>query len=217
MGPTPEMDEATRDALLLANESPDEAAQARLRRRKRFIVGRRIAFIAVFVIIGAGLAIAFVGHLPRPSRDGASSGLKTLGLVLTVSGLLVEITYFVLIIRRGEFSAGWRSPSLVLGWRQRREIRQQIRGKRDVDPALLPISRELATRTKRAKIISLMFVALTMIFVGNALSSGRTVVITIAVTMGALYLCLIPYILWESRRAARFLELYPAPPSADQG
>lgn len=217
MASVSDFDESTRAAILLAEESPDDAAQARLRRRKRFIIGRRIVLMTVVLIIGAGLAIYFAGTLPKPPRDGVPAGQRTLGFVLLISGILLEIGYFVLIIRSGEFRAGWRSPSLVLGWRQRREIRQQIRGNRVVDPALLPISRELATRTKRSKIISLMFVALSMIFAGNALNSGRTVLIVIAVTLGALYLCLIPYIWWESRRAARFLVRYPAPPSADQG
>ena len=206
----PDIDDATRDALLLAADSPDAAAQARLDRRKRFILGRRIVLLAVGFIAGAGIAIAFAGRVSRTSGD-IPSWQHSLGICLIVGGILLEITYFVVIIRNGEFSAGWRSPSLVLGWRQRRAIRQQIRGRLEVDPAMLPISRELAARTKSSARILVMMLALAMIAAGQTLNSTSSVQLIIAVGLGVLYLCLAPFIIWESRRAARFLERNPAP------
>ena len=205
-----DIDEATRAALLLADKSPDEAAQARLRRRKRFIIGRRIAFLAAATIIGAGIAIYFAGQLPRAGSD-VLAWQRTLGYCLTVGGFVLEIAYFIVVVGNGEFGAGWRSPSLVLSWRQRRAIRQQISGKRPVDPAVLPISRELATRTKQATALAVMLVAFPMIIGGQALLSGSESRLHVAIAFTALYLGMIPYIFWESRRAARFLERNPAP------
>ena len=206
-----DIDDATRAALLLADRSPDQAAQARLRRRKRFIIGRRIAFLAVAMIIGAGIAVYFAGQLPRPPRSGVLAWQRTLGYCLMVGGFVLEIAYLVVVVGNGEFGAGWRSPSLVLGWRQRRAIRQQIRGNRPVDPAVLPISRELATRTKRAKTGAMMLVAFPMIIGGQALLSGSATRLQFTIAFTALYLGLIPYVIWESRRAARFLDRNPAP------
>jgi len=53
-------------------------------------------------------------------------------------------------VRSGVLRAGWRSPSSVLSREQWRRLRQ-IRGRADVDPILLSVTRQLAVRLARQR------------------------------------------------------------------
>ena len=67
-----------------------------------------------------------------------------LGTVFLALGVVAALVGGVVSLRSGAGSRNWFSPSLVLSHAQRRSLGEQIRGRRPVEPARLPLLIELA-------------------------------------------------------------------------
>jgi hypothetical protein len=132
-------------AFDLADGGGDAAAQELLQRRKTRAIRNRIVLMLVSLVVGAVLGVAFSHRGITMSRGSPVAHWRTVaGPALIVAGLLIEVVIIVARVRAGQFTAGWRSPSLVLDRGQRRQILRQIRGRTKVDESMLPVSRNLA-------------------------------------------------------------------------
>lgn len=121
----------------------------------------------------------------------------------------MEIVVLVLRARSGELRAGWRSPSLVLSRGQRRRLPRQIRGRADVDPILLPVTRQLAGLLARQRSLIALWVVLPLVLVGQAVTSNSAIRWTSAVAFIAPYAGMAVQTLRDSRRAEQFLTRHP--------
>ncbi len=93
--------------------------------------------------------------------------------------------------------------------RGQRPLLRQIRGRGDVDPILLPVTRQLAVRLARQRSLIVLWVALPLVLVGQAVTSNSAVRWTGAVAFIALYAGMAVQTLRDSWRAERFLTRHP--------
>ena len=132
-----------------------------------------------------------------------------LGLVVTSTGLVVEIAGLVLLIRSGRWGQAWRSPTAVLSRRQLRDLLAQVRGRRPVDPARLPLARDLAERLADQRGSAVILVGVVLINVGGALLTPSTFRIWLTVGVLVLFAVATPFAVRNVRRMRRFLAEHP--------
>ena len=194
-------------ALSLADGGGDAGAQEVLQRRKTRAIRLRIVLMLGSLIIGAVVGVAFSHRSITMSRGSPVAHWRTIaGPALIVAGLLIEVVVIVARVRAGQFTSGWRSPSLVLNRGQRRQILRQIRGRMDVDESMLPVSRELAELLRRQRSLIGLFIALPMIFLGQALPHNVPLRWWLAVALIAVCAASSVQMLRDSARAERFLQ-----------
>ncbi len=97
----------------------------------------------------------------------------------------------------------------VLSLAQRRGVLRQIRGRAVIDESMLPVSRQLAGLLRQNRSIIGLFVAVPLIFLGQALPQNAPFRWWLAIFMVVVYLILIVLIYRDSARAERFLTHYP--------
>jgi len=127
---------------------------------------------------------------------------------LLIVGFILEIVFIVARVRSGQFKAVWRSPSMVLSRSQRRQVLRQIRGRAAVDESMLPVSRQLAALLYKSRSIIGLFVALPLIFLGQALPQNDPFRWWLAIVIIVLCSALLVLMYRDTVRAKRFLTHY---------
>lgn len=193
-------------ALNLAGGGGDPTAEDLLQRRKITMIRARILLVLGCMVVGAAIGFASSHPGATTSRGWSVAHWRAVaGPALLNAGLLLETVVVVARFRSGQFKAGWRSPSLVLSRRQRRQLLRQIRGKGDVDQVMLPVSRRLAVLVRNQRSMIGLFIALPMIFLGQALPHNVPLRWWLAILMSVAYAALTVPILRDSRLAEKFL------------
>ena len=194
-------------ALDLADGGGDADAQELLQRRKTRAIRYRIVLMLGSLVIGAVLGFAFSHRGTTMSRGSSVAHWRTVaGPALMVAGLLIEVVVIVARVRAGQFTSGWRSPSLVLTRGQRRQILRQIRGRMRVDETMLPVSRNLAELLRRQRSLIGLYIALPMVFLGQALPHNVPFRWWLAITLIAVCAASSVQMFRDSARAERFLQ-----------
>ena len=198
---------AQAEEILRNGPGPD--ARRRMRQRK----------ILFWSLLGGSLLLGFVvafvvallvgphhhRHADRPLWQAiAEVGFGVAGIV--VIGIALWVMW-----RSGRLRNPWQSPQSVLTWRQRRELSRQVLGKAAVDPARLPLARDLAERAALGyRNLLLIFLGVLLTYAGQ-LFSGRTGWhLWLPLASIALWLIAMPLALRNSRRMQRFLAEHPA-------
>ncbi|MGY1838648.1 MULTISPECIES: hypothetical protein [unclassified Modestobacter] len=199
------------EAMSVLQRTPSTAARQRLR-RSRLLTWSWVLASTVLLLAGAVLlALLFPeALLPDP---GPSGGWEAAGLVVQGAGLAVMIGYGFIAWRAGLFRAAWwqPQPTAVLSRAQRRALRAQVRGRADVEPARLPLAREVARQFVLQRHQLLLLVGVVVQQLGRAI--GAPTPSTVAFTAVATVVLLVVAGLMhrEARRAERFLADHPEP------
>jgi protein-S-isoprenylcysteine O-methyltransferase Ste14 len=189
-------------------ERPTEAAQSRLRRRRTMLWLLVVAVTVVSLGLGVLLVVVLGGSGDlNPSHP--PTWQVVLGVVVSGTGMVVDVVGLVILVRRRRWGQAWRAPTAVLSRTQQRSLLAQIRGRRPVDPARLPLARDLAERLSDQRGTAALVVGIVLINLGNTLitpSAFRlwiTAVVLVAYAIGAALL------VRQVRRMRRFLDAHP--------
>lgn len=196
-------------ALNLAGGGDSAGAQELLQRSKTRAIRIRIVLLLGSLLVGGTIGLIF-GSRGRTSDGSSVAHWRTVaGPALMIAAFLIDIVVIVARVRSGQFKAEWRSPSMVLSRSQRKQVRRQIRGQAVVDESMLPVSRQLAVLLRQNRSIIGLFVAIPLIFLGQALPQNAPFRWWLAIVMVVTYLAVIVVIYRDSARAERFLTHYP--------
>ncbi len=214
-GPGPSDQERAIAALNLAGRGDSPEAQQLLQRRKTRAIRIRIAWMLGGLIVGGAIGLMLRHRGSTTSHGSSVAPWRTVaGPALLIAGIVLEIVVLVARVRSGQFKAGWRSPSLVLSRPQRRQILRQIRGRAAVDESMLPVSRHLAELLRRQRFFIGLFIALSLIFLGQALPYNVPFRWWLALILVVVYAALSVQIYRDTARAERFLKQCPNGQSA---
>jgi len=195
-------------ALNLAGGGDSAGAQELLQRGKTRAIRMRIVLVLGSMLVGGAIGL-ILGDRGRTSDGSSVAHWRTVaGPALLIAGFLLEIVVIVARVRSGQFRAGWRSPSLVLSRSQRRQVLRQIRGRAAVDESMLPVSRPLAELLYRSRSIIGLFVAVPLIFLGQALPQNDPFRWWLAIFTIVLYPALLVPMYRDTASAKRFLTNY---------
>lgn len=209
--PMPELSDEQRmnAAVELAQGQPDDDAQLIRRQGTRRAIVTRIVVTLAAIVGGIFVAMILLSGPENRSddipawREAVSYGASALGIVLVIGT-------FVRSARRGRVAAGWRSPAFALTGRQRRDLLLQIKGRRPVDPARLPVSRHLATDLVDNGTDVWGMTGVQLIVFGNALRSNWTWMWVLGAVTAALFVIVQLDTSRTLRRARAFLAAHPA-------
>lgn len=138
-----------REAQRLLDGAIDDGARQRLHRQKVI----RLMIILSMVAFGAWVVVWAVighrsGHHPQPPVD-VPVWAEVVSWSLRVIGLVVVVVGGIGLKRSRQLGFAWRAPTQVLNRAERKQLLQQVRGRRPVVPAQLPLARDLAVRATR--------------------------------------------------------------------
>ncbi|MGY1856197.1 hypothetical protein [Modestobacter sp. SYSU DS0290] len=201
------------EALSVLDRAPSAATRDRLRRARLLRWSWALGVAALGLAGGLLLAVlAGDGLVPDP---GPSGGWVAAGLAVQSAGLAVMLGYGVVAWRTGLFRAAWSQvhPTAVLSRVQRRALRAQVRGQAEVDPARLPLAREVARQFVLQRHQLLLLVGVMVQQLGRAIGAPTrsTVIFTAVATVVLLVVAALMH--REARRAERFLADHPDPAS----
>lgn len=195
----------------ILRDGPGPNAQRRIRKRK-------VLFWSVFGGSGLlGAAAVFVvlllthPHLDHHARQPQWQAI--VGLILAAAGAALAFRSTVVVRRARQGRNPWHSPQAVLSRDQRRELSRQVSGKAAVDPARLPLTRDLAQRlavSMRGQLLLLLAMVLTWAGLLLLVPSPFRWLTWLYLAAVALWLVGIPLRLVLARRAQRFLAEHPA-------
>jgi len=198
------------DAESLLTDEPTEAARRRVRRTLRMRIGLVVAALLVVVAVVAVMAVlSDDGSRARPPDEPAAGA--DIWLVLALVGLVLTLAGAVLTWRSTRVPNGWGNPLFALRGAERRELLAQIGGRRPVDPARLPLARDLATRVIGQRWMVLILAGQSLNVLGLWLAAPTTPKAVLAVAALPLLAGGWTYAEWAARRARRFLAAHPAP------
>lgn len=174
---------------------------------------RTLLFIvaAMLTLTALGAAIGFWVSERQDTSDAAPASstdprwVDVLGLTCSVVGLVLIIVGSVQLWRTKQFGGRWRAPTAALTRAQRRDLRRQVLGRAPVQPARLPLLRDLAQRMtkQRPLIVGLTGVLFTQ--VGGAVDSPSRWRVAFVIAIGVLYTVVGVQIMRDARRAQKFL------------
>jgi hypothetical protein len=185
-----------------------EPASAGPRRRRR---SSTVLVVVLVVVLAAaavllGYASARAGRFPGTFGDDTHGAVSWVGQGLIVVGLGVELWGLVRLWRGRRGRSRSDSPLVGMSGAQRRTFRDQLRGRRPVDPGSLPTTRLLAETTVREYgnltpvLLGLLTMEVGQLLIRTASAVGLLVVASFVILAVALVWCLV-----EVRRARRFL------------
>lgn len=201
-----------REAQRVLDGVADDGARERWRRQKV------IRLITILCVMGfaVGVVSALIGnrsgHHPQAPVD-VPVWREVVGGALLVIGLVVAVVKVVRLMRSGGLWSAWCAPTRVLSRVERKRLLQQVRGRRPVVPAQLPLARDLAVRLTRQRLDPVMTLGVAMImaaplFNGYGIRTESIIGISLmAVSYGA-GAVLMPR---EITRARLFLAQHPEP------
>ena len=197
------------EAQSILDRSPTPSAEQRLRRWRN----GRWALVAALLVVGSAVGVLVSVVLTGSSGAEApepSAAQQAVGFWISGAGYVLAIVGFVLLVRGGVFRA-WRQPITVLDRGQRRQLAAQARGRAAVDPARLPLARDLARRLIDQTRQWVMLSGLAVGQVGLAIATPKTW--RVLTSSGLAVLCVVGAALAvrDARRARRFLDEHPEP------
>jgi hypothetical protein len=104
---------------------------------------------------------------------------------------------------------------MVLSRGQRRELLAQVRSRRPVDPARLPLARDLARRLVDQTRFVVLYSGVVVSQIGQAILTPETWRVAMSAGLTFFFALVVALVARDVRRARRFLSQHPAP-SADQ-
>ena len=148
-------------------ENPTPSATARIRRVRTmlwlFVVGTTVLGLAIGV-----LAVVLFGH-GRHRATEVPAWQEITGLAVQAAGIAVEIAGIVILRRRRQWGARWRTPTAVLSRAQRRSLVRQVRGRIPAEPSRLRLTRDLAGRLVDQRGLLVLFVGIALVNVGQTI------------------------------------------------
>lgn len=192
---------------------PSSSAERRLR-RSRLLRWSWVLAGMLLALAGGVLLAVLAGAALVPDPD-PSGGWVVVGLVVQGAGLVVMTGYLVVAWRVGLFRVAWwqRQPTSVLSRAQRRGLRAQVRGRTEVDPARLPLARDLARRLVLQQYQALLIVGVVLQQVGRTIGAPTRLNVVITVLVGGGLVVAAVLMRREAGRAERFLADHPDPGS----
>ncbi|MGY2081892.1 hypothetical protein [Modestobacter sp. SYSU DS0657] len=201
------------EALSVLDRAPSADTRDRLRRARLLRWSWALA-VAVLALAG-GLLLAVLAGDELVPDPGPSGGWPAAGLVVQCAGLAVMLGYGVVAWRTGLFRAAWSQfhPTAVLSRDQRRGLRAQVRGRAEVDPARLPLAREVARQFVLQRHQLLLIVGVVVQQLGRAIGAPTRSTVIFSAVATVVLLVVAALVHREARRAERFLADHPDPAS----
>lgn len=203
------------EAQSILDEAPTESAAERLRRSRR----NRWLLIVAFVLLGLALAVLLALFVFDPlidnerSEEDAPTWRAVTGFSLSGLGLLLMVVALVIQFRGLRRVRAWGSPLHVLTFRQRRELLGQVRGRGPDVHERIPLARHLAEVLLTQRLGLPVMAGLVVNFVGLWIVDQETYRLVFIAVLVAVLIGSSSAFRRESRRARRYLDAHPAPPS----
>lgn len=193
---------AQAEEILRNNPGPE--ARRRIRQRK-ILVWSVIGGSIVLGLLGGFLVVLLAGHHPEHHAEPPLWQTITV-IAFSVAGVVVDAIALIGLWRSGQLRNRWSTPMTVLTWSQRRALSRQVLGKVPVDPARLPLARDLARRlslTTRNQL--LIFLGLVLIYTSQLLLGPTGPRLWLFLVAIAFWLVVAPLAVRQNRRVQRFL------------
>ena len=202
-------------AMSVLDRSPTATAQQRLRRHRLRTWSWALGLVLVISAGAVLLALLFTDALVPEAAT--ATGWVVTGLVVQGAGTVVLVGYAVIAWRAGLFRGAWSQPSAVLDRAQRRALLAQVRGRAEVDPARLPLTRSLAERLALQRHQLLLVAGLVVQQVGRAISSPTPLILGVTAVTGVGFAVATVLLRRDATRAEVFLQAHPEPHTTDCG
>ncbi|KGH47197.1 hypothetical protein IN07_08240 [Modestobacter caceresii] len=201
------------EAVSVLHGAPSSTAERLLRRSR--LLRWSWALAGMLLAVAAGVLLAVLAGASLVPDPGSSGGWVVAGLVVQGAGLAVMIGYLVVAWRIGLFRIAWwqRQPTNVLSRGQRRGLLAQVRGRAEVDPARLPLARDLAQRLVLQQHQALLVVGVVLQQLGRTIGAPTQLNEVITVLVGGGLVVAAVLMRREAGRAERFLADHPDPGS----
>lgn len=197
------------EAQAALERAPSESAEAWMRRSRRFQWLVIVAVLLVSIALAAVLVVVFHGRL-GPLQVDVPTWQVVVGFVVAAAGLTLQISGVVAMWRRNRRLDAWHSPLMVLTHKQRKYLLDQVRGRRPVEPARLPLARLLAEQRLSQRTALVSGLGLAVGFVGLWVANPTWWRAGLAIVY-ALFLAVAgPLALNQMRPVKRFLAEHPA-------
>ncbi|MEV4718362.1 hypothetical protein AB0J94_14355 [Micromonospora noduli] len=183
---------------------PDRAG--RKQRRLRLILG----FVLLPAVVGAlAVGVAMGGQNTGIFDGDPPRWASSLGRVLLILGVIVEVAAVVWVVRTGRYRASRQSPLLALSWSRRRRLARQVRRgtpEADEDAALLV---ETARQFVEQRWFVVLVAGLAMTSVGQAFLGFAPFFAMIGGLLLVIWAVLTVSVLRNARRGEAFLRDHP--------
>ncbi|WP_299957718.1 hypothetical protein [uncultured Modestobacter sp.] len=200
-------------AMSVLDRAPNRSARERLRRRRLLSWSWVLGLVVVLAAGATLLALLFTDALvPEP---GPSSGWVVTGLVVQGAGIVLLVGFAVIAWRAGLFR--WSQPTAVLDRAQRRRLLAQVRGRAAVDPARLPLARDLAERLVLQRHQVLFVAGILVQQLGRAISGPTTFVLLLTGGLSVVFAVALVLLRRDAQRAEAFLAEHPGQGGAGPG
>ncbi|NIH69453.1 hypothetical protein [Modestobacter marinus] len=209
-----ETDDDRRWAHALAALGRTSSDSTRLLRSSRLLTWSWVLALTVLALAGA-LLLAVLSTDALVPDPGPSGGWEAAGLVVQGAGLAVMFGYGLVAWRSGLFRAAWSRPAAELSRAQRRSLIAQIRGRAEVDPAGLPLARDVGRRLVLQHHQLLLFVGIVVQQVGRAIGAPTRSALVLTAVATVVLLIAAALMHREARQAERFLVDHPDSGSRD--
>ena len=198
---------AQADALLAGSKDQEVLERARRRRNQTLL----LIFTAMLTLTALGAAIGYWVAGQQDTNDTAPAAsadprwVEVLSWTCSALGLALIIVGGVQLWRRKLLGGRWRAPTAALSRRQRRDLRRQVLGRAPLQPARLPLLRDLAQRMTKQPSLIIGFAGALLTQVGPAVGSSSRWRLLFVLTIGVLYIVAAVQIMRDARRAHKFL------------
>ncbi len=195
------------EAQSILDRAPTESAQQRLRRSRDltvlFLAAAFLLIAIVTTVLGVLLHGTLESQLPKvPTWQAA------IGYTIAVAGLLLQA--FGLVVMSRNNRPRWRSPLAALTRRQRKELLAQARGLQPIEPARLPLARDMAQQLINQRALMVANSGLGIAFTGQWIASPTAWRAVLAISYGLVQAVAWLFVQRNTRRARRFLEEHPS-------
>jgi hypothetical protein len=170
-------------------------------------------FLGGTLLLGllVGLVIARLTGPSTAERADPAPWQIAVAITAGIAGFALAVLALVVLWRSGQLRNPWSSPQSALTRAQRRELSRQVLGKAPVDPARLPLARDLAERLAvAARGQLLIFLGLVLVWTSQLISGPRDWRLCFPLASIAMWLVALPLALRQARRVHRFLAEHPA-------
>ena len=201
--------------MSVLDRAPNRSARERLRRRRRLSWSWVLGLMVVLAAGATLLALLFTDALVPGSAP--PSGWVVTGLVVQTAGIVLLVGYAVIAWRAGLFRGAWSQPIAVLDRAQRRRLLAQVRGRAAVDPARLPLARDLAERLVLQRHQVLFVAGILVQQLGRAISGPTTFVLVLTGGLTVVFAVAMVLLRRDAQRAEAFLRDHPGQDDAGPG
>jgi MFS family permease len=204
--PRPDDDARWADADSLLGTAPAESA----RRRARRSLWRQLLLVVGVSAVGGALVGGVVVVLASGSEPAeVPTWLSLVGFAVAAGGLGVAGVAVVRQWRAVRRRGAWRSPLFALTPRQRKQLLAQVRGTAPVDPARIPLAREVAAGLLEQRHVVPLITGLLVMWLGLLVASPAWWRVPAAVVLAGTAAFAVPAVRRDERRARAFLAAHP--------